>query len=405
MFGHQLRLGRLQRAVTPPSLLLDFLSGAPLPPLTVSRATGGGIINAAGQYEWVPANTPRIDYDPLTLAVRGLLIEEQRTNLVPNSSGAGAVVGGALPSGWSVSAPGVSVSVVGVGTDLGVAYVDLRVQGTTTATYFALTSVSVSASTGKSYTASACVARVGGSASGISFGFVRVQGAYPGGTEQTDSPFSLSASWDLSRRYAAVRTMSSAGITSVRHRIELGWSSGVSVDITLRVACAQLEEGIFGTSYIPTSGAQATRAADSVTCAVGAWYSSAAGSLLADWLPQQYSTIPAPAVFTIAAGGNNGLSANGSARWWNGASSLATANSSPIGTIRRDAASWDASGRSVCLLGGAVASDGAAGINGTPTALRIGSASPSSQYVNGHIRRVAYWPRRMSAAELQGVTQ
>src|SRR5690606_11405179 len=40
--------------------------------LTFTRASGGGRFNAQGQYEWLPADTPRIDYDPLTGECKGL---------------------------------------------------------------------------------------------------------------------------------------------------------------------------------------------------------------------------------------------------------------------------------------------------------------------------------------------
>lgn len=53
--------------------------------ITLTRASGGGRFNAAGVYEWLGNDVPRLDYDPVTLAPRGLLIEEQRTNLLLNS--------------------------------------------------------------------------------------------------------------------------------------------------------------------------------------------------------------------------------------------------------------------------------------------------------------------------------
>lgn len=48
--------------------------------ITFTRASGGGRFNASGQYEWLPADQPRIDFDPATGECLGLLIEEQRTN-------------------------------------------------------------------------------------------------------------------------------------------------------------------------------------------------------------------------------------------------------------------------------------------------------------------------------------
>lgn len=51
---------------------------------TFSRIGGGGKFNSSGLYEW-QASGPRFDYDPLTLAARGLLIEGQATNLLDYS--------------------------------------------------------------------------------------------------------------------------------------------------------------------------------------------------------------------------------------------------------------------------------------------------------------------------------
>ena len=46
-------------------------------------------VNASGVLETVAANVPRFDYDPVTLALKGFLIEETRRNLLLNSAIAG----------------------------------------------------------------------------------------------------------------------------------------------------------------------------------------------------------------------------------------------------------------------------------------------------------------------------
>src|SRR3546814_2739614 len=43
----------------------------------------GSDFDAAGVRQYASANEERSDHDPVTLAARGLLVEEQRTNLVP----------------------------------------------------------------------------------------------------------------------------------------------------------------------------------------------------------------------------------------------------------------------------------------------------------------------------------
>lgn len=53
--------------------------------ITFSRSSIGTRINPYGQIETLASNVPRLDYDPVTLYPKGLLIEEARTNLVLNS--------------------------------------------------------------------------------------------------------------------------------------------------------------------------------------------------------------------------------------------------------------------------------------------------------------------------------
>lgn len=70
-----------------PSLLLDYVNNpVPDPRQTFTRASGGGRFNAQGLYKWLGADVPRIDYDPVTGECLGILIEEQRTNLLLNSA-------------------------------------------------------------------------------------------------------------------------------------------------------------------------------------------------------------------------------------------------------------------------------------------------------------------------------
>lgn len=64
------------------SLRLDFLNNVSAidPRITFTRASSATRVNSSGLIETVSSNVARIDYDPVTLAAKGLLIEEQRTN-------------------------------------------------------------------------------------------------------------------------------------------------------------------------------------------------------------------------------------------------------------------------------------------------------------------------------------
>lgn len=66
-----------------PSLGLWFLTQEPGGRLVSSGGANGTRINQAGIIE--SAIAPRIDYDPVTHAIKGLLVEESRTNLFVNS--------------------------------------------------------------------------------------------------------------------------------------------------------------------------------------------------------------------------------------------------------------------------------------------------------------------------------
>lgn len=70
-----------------------------------ARSTSGGRYNEKGLYESVPAGQPRFDYDPITKVLKGLLVEEQRTNLRTSSQMYGWSSGG---SGTVISEPPIS---------------------------------------------------------------------------------------------------------------------------------------------------------------------------------------------------------------------------------------------------------------------------------------------------------
>jgi len=97
-----------------PAASFDFLSGETLDSrVTFTRASSATRINASGALELVGTNAPRFDYDPVTLAPRGLLIEEPRSNLLLNSLLSGAALS---TQGVTVSAQPYTLSFYGTGS-------------------------------------------------------------------------------------------------------------------------------------------------------------------------------------------------------------------------------------------------------------------------------------------------
>ena len=69
-----------------PTLDLDFANSKTLDPrITFTRASGGSYVGADGLIKYAGVNEPRFDHDPETGESLGLLIEEQRTNLLIGS--------------------------------------------------------------------------------------------------------------------------------------------------------------------------------------------------------------------------------------------------------------------------------------------------------------------------------
>lgn len=79
----QIEITRFRQEVT----LIDATASQVLNPrVSFSRATTGTYWDANAVLQTAAIDEERIDYDPVTLAVRGLLVEEQRSNIIPNSA-------------------------------------------------------------------------------------------------------------------------------------------------------------------------------------------------------------------------------------------------------------------------------------------------------------------------------
>lgn len=99
-----------QAALAGPSLDLNFMVPGTLPAgVTMVRGSTATFIDGNGAQQTVTANTPRWDFDPVTHALNGLLIEETRTNIVLNSAAL-------VTQSVAVTAQPYTLSFYGVGT-------------------------------------------------------------------------------------------------------------------------------------------------------------------------------------------------------------------------------------------------------------------------------------------------
>lgn len=169
---------------------------------------------------------------------------------------------------------------------------------------------------------------------------------------------------------------------------------------------AQLEAGAFATSYIPTTTASVTRAADVVTFASQSWlldngtgtyYTQARSAATA--ITANARIWGATTKTTISIDGQN----DNKAVTYNGSSALtATAGSGLWSTGSKAAAACDGTTRTLCMNAGTVTSDSAS--FGTIGTIYIGSDNGSGNFFCGYIPRLSYWPRRLSNSDLQTLT-
>jgi hypothetical protein len=232
-----------------------------------NRATAGWCFDATGTLVQVASDTPRFDHDPGTLACRGLLLEEARTNSVRNPRAEGATPGvvgsgGVLPTNWAAGPlAGIAVTVVGTGTEAGIPYCDIRFNGTATGNFGVDCETWLGAAPGDVWTYSAFVRLVAGSLANVTAVTTRVY--FSGGGTNTQGTVSPTAAALAGQRWASAPATAAAGVSAVKGALRVDVAG--AVDLTLRIGGAQLEKGPVPSSVIlPPASAPAatTRAAD-----------------------------------------------------------------------------------------------------------------------------------------------
>ena len=286
-----------------PTLSYNFVGATSLDTsITFTRASSGTYFDSAGLLQTASTNVARFDYNPTTLAARGLLREVSRTNLPFRSQEFDVVA-----SGWGLSATSVSANAT-TAPD-GNVTADKIQEDTSTANHYITNSTSAVTS-GTTYTASAFL-----KAAERGFAFI-VLGAV-GGFPVTGISINLTT--------GAVSTATGTPLNAFTQTLPNGWfrvgfslaaNATGSATFDIRTSSdgvwanrsytgtagsgiygwgAQLEAGTFPTSYIATTTAAVTRATDVATVnTLTPWYNITEGTLFVECQVAGYSSSTNP---------------------------------------------------------------------------------------------------------------
>lgn len=412
-----------------PSLVLDLQFArdqayaskrGPLP--TFTRASQAWRVNSAGIIVPAAINTPRIDYDPTTLACRGLLIEEQRTNLCLWSED--------LTNAAWLKTTTTALADQTLSPD-GTADADL-VSETAISGVHAIQQINVTSVIGVTYTSSMWVKKgngatapdwiairlAGGFGSGIGAAFNVSTGLFGAISGVTISVKGYLDGWWRVSITATATSVASFGVflgfTDNVNSVSLASYTG-STTSNVFVWGAQLEVGAFATSPIPTTSAAVVRSADVCSITGGSFtsfFNATEGTLVVKAARLMGANSAGVSGFPRYLSFDDVTSANRIHAWWFGGPNQYGVTASGVdsaalalatvtgGTSFGIAARYKANDFAASQDGGAVGTD-VSGSLPTVTALGIGQASTGGGVINGHIRAVQYYNRIKTNAQLQ----
>ena len=402
-----------------PRLALDFTTASLDPRITFTRVGATATrVNASGFVESVAADTPRFDFNSITLVCRGLLIEEARTNLLLQSQNFGTSWSNTNTSedvDVAISPDGTQNAdklIVNNGSAVGGSQITQIVSKAATATTYTYSVFGQAAGLNRMW----LIVSDGASFSNrANFAISLVDGAVTisAGTAGTFTAASGAVTAFKDGWYRASLTFTSSTETSVVARIYPLDSSITTGDGVkgINIWGAQLEAGAFATSYIPTTTTALTRNADVATMTgtnFSDWYNASEGGVVARVLPSTVSGTRPALQFDDATVNDaitlRGVTTNPELVIIDGGSPQAQIDAGTIAanTAYNLGAAWNINNCAASVNGGAAVTDNSATI---PTATQARLGSDGSNYLNGHLQTLRYWPQRIINAEMQAFSK
>ncbi len=393
--------------------------------LNFTRASAGTFVGSNGLVQAASTNTPRFDYSPTTLQPNGLLIEEQRTNIVARSTwpGTPTTSSAIVTQDAALSPDGTSSALSFVATTDITGTHRVVFGGTHTAVVGTTYTVSVYVkSAGIRYVSIACG---NGVMVDLQDGVFIVPAIYAGASVYTDPPYKAISNkgngwYRIEFTYTAAGSFSQITCFLSQSPTSTTFAGdGVS---GIHMWGFQAEAGSFATSYIPTSGSTVTRSADVCTMTgtnFSSWYKQNAGTFLASIIPTfvDSNITPQFTVLDILFNTTNYLQLF--------CSTVGTRTGTPNFRIRNNILVSNelsslsfVSGQIAKIAGAFSVSDITTAMNGsvatsttvtlgtmpTPTSASFGNSSTITSSINGHLRSVQFYPTRLPDSVLQSLT-
>ena len=357
----------------------------------------------------------RFDHNPVTGESLGLLIEEQRTNMVVGSelfSGAGWINGNMTVENNQVISPAGLLN----GTKLTVVdgSIGNRIEYAYTAQLRDNFTVSVFAKAGNyPFIKLLSFGRTQRHAGAV---FNLQTGTVSGINDVTAKIEAVGNGWyrcSVTPTYTSYNTIWSAAITDYIGVADFTPLGPTGSFVYVWGAHTEYLSGGFITSYIPTTTAQVTRAADSASMTgtnFSSWFNPSEGSFVANSRASKNRTYAN--VFRASDGSTGNYMAvdntnNSTARLIVLRDAIVQANIS-LGEIPADEQQIVSCSYIVnsfaASVNGSLPSTDSSGVVPILNILRIGGAAVSDGIVNSTIQRIAYYPKSLSSVELQGLT-
>jgi hypothetical protein len=386
-----------------------------------TATTTAPITNYIPALQTAASGVARFEHNPITGESLGLEIEEQRTNVFVRSE--------EFQTTWANT--GVSVTTNTIVSPDGNLTGDKVVESTATSAH--QVTQNITATSGVTYTATLYAKKAeidvittdfAGVLLGtynLSTGVATLGAGSANTTAVSVSMVNVGNGW-----YRCVSVWTRAGATATSDfRFSLRQSTSYTGDgySGIYIWGAQLEAGAFATSYIPTTTAQVTRSADLASMTgtnFSSWYRADEGTLYVEWNEylagtQGSATSPfaiADASSTVTAGGKMyfySFQAGNKIRYQlirvngtvesNVTSGTAVANN----VFGKSAMAYKVNDIAFSSNGATVATDTLSSIPVVDRAF-IGSVVSTGAFLNGNIKKIAYYPLRISNAEIQGLT-